>query len=1043
MVRTATPTTLEPIRAEIFGAERLAQDAQSLARSQRIYPPGRRKGFPLLDRFEDNARALLQAYRSLAEEVQKDEPISPTAEWLIDNFHIIDEQLIEIREALPSSYYRELPKLSGGPMADHPRAYGIAWAFVAHTDSRFDPHLLELFLRAYQDVTPLTIGELWAIPGLLRLVLIENLRRLAQGVVETRRSRSRAGEIADRLLADVSRHADALRLLEPYEDRPLERTFVVEIIQRLRDSDPAANPIIGWLERRLAEDGTTAEELVRAEHASQIAAHATVANIITSMRQMSSFDWPTLFESVSLVEATLRRDGTGIYPRMDFSTRDAYRHSIEELSRGSRRSEIDIADTLLERVAEIPRGDKETTAADRRRDLGYWLVDAGRRTFEREVGYRPPLRGWFRRAFVSLATPGYLGTIALVSALLLVLLLAYMDLLGVETTTMIVLALIAIVPATDLAIAIVHRDVTGLIGPRTLPKLDLKDGVPSEFRTLVVVPTMLTSFRGVSDQIDLLERHYLANADGDLGFALLSDWRDSPTETLPDDADLLALAGDGIERLNRVYGPAPWDGPRFMLFHRHRRWNPSEGMWIGWERKRGKLHEFNRLLRGATDTSFLPREDGAGDPPPDVRLVITLDADTRLGPGTAHKMVGALAHPLNRPYIDPEKGRVTEGYGIVQPRITPMLPQSGERTLYHRIFAGPTGIDPYSAAVSDVYQDLFGEGIYVGKGIYDVDAFEAAIEDRVPENALLSHDLFEGTWARCGLATDIELFDDFPSNYETSARRVHRWARGDWQLLPWILGAAPAVDGRRRPSSMPLISRWKMIDNLRRTLSAPATFALLVVGWVTLPVSPLVWTGFVVATLAVPAAVPVLAGFFPHRRGIAKRAHIRGVILDALEAAARVGLALIFLPNRAFLMVDAMVRTLWRVFVSRRRLLEWVPAALAGKGSMHDLPSAYRSMWRAVLLGLVAAVVALLVRPETFHLAFPMLALWLASPAVALWLSHPIVEAPGESLQPAEAKGLAFIARFTWRYFETLVTEATHWLPPDNIQVDPAPVIAR
>jgi cyclic beta-1,2-glucan synthetase len=1045
MVRAATQATLEPIRAEIYGTERLAQHAQALARSQRVHPRGRRRGFPLLDRFEDNARALLQAYRALADEVQKDRSISPTAEWLIDNFHIIDEQLIEIREALPSGYYRELPKLAGGPMADHPRAYGIAWAFVAHTDSRFDANLLELFLSSYQEITPLTIGELWAIPGLLRLVLIENLRRLAQGVVESRGARTRAGEVADRLLGEGSRPADAMRELEAYDERPLERTFVVEIIQRLRDSDPAANPVVAWLERRLAEEGTTAEALVRSEHASQIAAHATVANIITSMRQMASFDWPTLFESVSLVEATLRRETTETYPRMDFATRDAYRHAIEELSRGSDRTEIEIAEAVLERAAEAPVAPgvaAEDGRPARARDLGFWLVDAGRRPFEREVGYRPPIRTWLRRAYTALATPGYLGTIALLSALLLLLLLAYVSLLGVGTATVVALALIALVPATDLAIAIVHRDVTELIGPRRLPKLDMRGGVPPEYRTVVVVPTMLTSLKGVSDQLDVLERHYLANADGDLGFALLSDWRDAPTETLPDDADLLALAGDGIGRLNRLYGPAPWGGPRFMLFHRRRRWNDREGTWIGWERKRGKLHEFNRLLRGATDTSFIPREDGAGDPPADVRYVITLDADTRLGPGTAHRMVSAMAHPLNRARYDPARGRVTEGYGIIQPRITPMLPQSGERTLYHRIFAGPTGIDPYSAAVSDVYQDLFGEGIYVGKGIYDVDAFEAALEDRVPENALLSHDLFEGTWARCGLATDIELYDDFPSNYETSARRVHRWARGDWQLLPWILGAPPAVDGRRRPSSMPAINRWKMIDNLRRTLSAPATFVLLVVGWVTLPVSPLVWTGFVVATLALPAAVPVLAGFFPRRRGIAKRAHIRGVVLDALEAGARVGLALVFLPNRAVLMTDAIVRTLWRLIVSRRKLLEWVPAALAGKGSMHDLPSAYRSMWRGVLLGLAAAAVALVVRPETFHLAFPMLALWLASPAVALWLSHPIEEAPAESLEPEEVKGLAIIARLTWRYFETLVSEATHWLPPDNIQVDPDPVIA-
>ncbi|HEX9639698.1 MAG TPA: glycosyl transferase, partial [Candidatus Krumholzibacteria bacterium] len=476
MARSATPTSLEPIRGEIFGAERLAQHARSLAAAHRVHPQTRRKGAPLLDRFEDNGRALLQAYRGLAEDVQKERAISPAAEWLIDNFHIVDEQLIEIREALPSGYYRVLPKLAGGPLADHPRAYGIAWAFVAHTDSRFDPHLLELFLHAYQEVTPLTIGELWAVPGLLRLVLIENLRRIAQRIVQSRRTRTRAGDLADRLLAEVHRPADVLRDLEPYESRPLERTFVVEIVQRLRDSDPAASPILGWLERRLAEDGVTADDLVREEHGSQLAAHATVANIITSMRQMSSFDWPTLFESVSLVETTLRLDRTGIYARLDFATRDSYRHAIEELSRGTGMPELEVAKELVDQAADFtarPQG----LLADREAHLGYWLIDNGRRAFERRIGYRPPVRGWLRRAYVAFATPGYLGTITIVTGLLLTLLLAYLALLGEDWGIVVVLALLTLVPATDLAIAIVHRDVTELLGPRRLPKLDLKDGV--------------------------------------------------------------------------------------------------------------------------------------------------------------------------------------------------------------------------------------------------------------------------------------------------------------------------------------------------------------------------------------------------------------------------------------------------------------------------------------------------------------------------------------------------------------------------------------
>jgi cyclic beta-1,2-glucan synthetase len=1040
----ATPPALEPIRAEIFGVERLEQHAETLARAQRV-DPRKRRGAPVLARFEENARVLRQAYGALAEAAQKDQAISPAAEWLIDNYYIIDEQIREIRETLPASYYRELPKLVEGHLADHPRVYGIAWAFVAHTDSRFDPDLLERFVRAYQREAPLTMGELWAIPASLRLILIENLRRLAEQIVHAREARARAGELADLLLSAGNLSSDDVLLaLRPYELAPLDRPFVVELVQRMRESDPAASPVLDWLEGHLADQAVTPEALVREEHTTQLAAHATVANIVTSMRQLSSFEWSDFFESVSLVESILRRDPAGIYPRMDFKTRDAYRHVIEELARGTEFSEQDLAQELVARAARAQREIGEGTDVDPREVyLGFYLLDEGRRTFEKQLGYRPPLSHFIRRAYVALATPGYLGTIAVASALLLALLLVYVALVSGSWTAVFVLGILALIPATDLAIAVVQRDVTELLPPRRLPKLDLEDGVPPEYRTLVVVPTMLTSEADVHESVEGIERHYLANSEGHLGFAILSDWRDASEEHLADDEQLLALAANDIAELNQRYGEAPWGGTRFLLFHRRRVWNEREGKWMGWERKRGKIRELNRLLRGATDTTFVLRADGLTDAPPDVQYVITLDADTRLTPGAAHRLVGTLAHPLNRAGLDPREQRVAVGYGIVQPRVTPMLPRAGERTLYHRIFAGPTGIDPYSAAASDVYQDLFGHGIYVGKGIYDVDAFETALADRVPENTLLSHDLFEGIWARCGLATDIELFDEFPTHYETSARRIHRWARGDWQLLPWVLGVPPAVDGRRPPSAMPVIDRWMMIDNLRRTLSSPSTFLLLLVGWMVLPVSPLLWTGFVVVTLAMPAAVSVLAGLVPRHHGIAKRTHIRGVLADALEAAVRVGLAVVFLANRAVLMTDSIVRTLWRLLVTRKKLLEWTPAALAGRGAARDLGSAYRSMWRPVALTAAAAAILTFVRPEALHLTLPILLLWAASPAFALWLSRPIVERPGETLRPSEAHLFRRIARRTWRYFELFVGKGTHGLPPDNLQEDPEAVIAR
>ncbi|HUP21074.1 MAG TPA: glycosyl transferase, partial [Gemmatimonadota bacterium] len=878
--------------------------AEGLARTDRV-EVRRRGGAPLLRRLEENERALRGAYETLAEVVERAQAISPAAEWLIDNIHVADEQVRSVRDGLPPSYLRELPRLTHGELARHPRVYALAWFYVAHTDSRFDPDTLRRFIQAYQRREPLTMGELWALSAILQLLLLENLRRIGDGILHARRELARAGELADRLGASPPPEPRAA--LDPYADEVADPDFAAGLVQRLRESEPWGVPVLAWLEGQLDRRGTNAEEVVRRVQIEHVATHATVGNVVTSMRQIAAFDWATFVESVSLVELALREDPAGIYARMDFATRDLYRHAVEELAQGSRLAELEVA----RRVVELAAGAGVPPPGTSIDHVGHYLIRRGRRSTEREFGYRVPVRAWLKRAFVAGATPGYLGTIALVSGLLMALVMVYLAGLGVSIALLAALGLFALVPASDLAIAVIHRDLTELLGPRRLPKLDFARGVPPEHRTLVAVPAILSSEVEIHDLVESLERHYLANSEANLTLALLSDWKDADAESVPGDDRLLAVAAGGLGELNERYGPGPAGTPRFLLLHRRRLWDPAEGRWMGWERKRGKIHELNRFLRGRRDTSILDRADGLTSAPPDVRHVIALDADTRMPPGSAARMVGALAHPLNRPRFDPVRDRVVGGYGVLQPRITPVLRARGETTPYHRLHSGPAGIDPYSAAVSDVYQDLFREGSYVGKGIYDVDAFETALDGRVPENAILSHDLFEGTFARSGSVTDIELFDDFPSDYVTAARRSHRWARGDWQLLPWIFGSGPPR-AERATRDLPLIARWKMLDNLRRTLSPPSTFLLLVTGWALLPVSPLLWTGFVVATITLPAAVPVFAGLLPRHRGISKRAHLRSVMVDALEAATRVGLEVVFIAERAVRMTDAILRALYR-----------------------------------------------------------------------------------------------------------------------------------
>ncbi|MGE5275853.1 MAG: GH36-type glycosyl hydrolase domain-containing protein [Acidobacteriota bacterium] len=1032
------PTPAGPIRAELFSAEHLEQFAATLAAEQLVHPR-KRRGRRLLPRLRENARVLIRSQRAIAEASRQTRTVSPAAEWLLNNFHIVEEQVREIQEDLPPGFYRELPKLASGPHDGYPRVYGLAWSFVAHTDSRIELETLGRFVRAYQRVQPLTIGELWALAISLRVVLVENLRRLAERIAARGIAREQADAIADAQLGTGGiPKADPAVVIQMLEQLPFTPAFAVQLTRRLREQDPTVTPALDWLDRRFAREGTTAEEAVHAEHQAQVATHATVRNVITSMRLLSSADWADFFESVSLVHEALCA-GTRV-AEMDFSTRDRYRHAVEELSRGSLHDELEVArrSVRLAQGAASP-ANSASPADPRLSDPGYYLISGGRPLLEADLDFRLPARHWLRRAWFRATAPLYLGSIALWAVAILAVPVALSVVAGAPTLSVVLLAILAAVPASDLASALVQRFATQLVGPRRLPKLELSAGVTESVRALVAIPMLLTDEAEIREVVQRLEVHYLANPDPELRFALLSDWSDSPTESLPEDEELLAAARAAIRELNDRHGPAAGGGERFWIFHRRRIWNEREGVWMGWERKRGKLREFNRLLRGATDTSFLPDERGVSAPS-GIVYVITLDADTRLPRDAARRLVGTIAHPLNLPIFDSAAGRVVEGHAILQPRVAPTLPETGFGTLFQLIFSGPRGIDPYAFAVSDVYQDLFGEGIYTGKGIYDVDAFERALSDRVPENTQLSHDLFEGLFARAGFVSDVDLFEGFPGHYEVAASRQHRWVRGDWQLLPWIVGRGPRASGAR--SAIPLMGRWKMADNLRRSLSAPAMFATLLAGWCLPGAGAGVWTLFVLAVLLFPTLLSFFTNVLPDRRGVAKRSFLRGVVSDFAIGLAQAAVRLVFLAHAAWLRTDAIARSLWRMAVSRRHLLEWVPAAQAHRALDLEISGFYRRMRSAIGLAAAAGFLVAGSGPGAWTWGAPFVALWFVSPLVARWVSLPPRESAGTRLSPAQAREFRRIARRTWRYFERFVGPETHDLPADNFQEEPQPRIA-
>ncbi len=1043
---TKPPSSEKPFRDELLSIERLEERALALAASFTVDPSPRRRARDIFPRFDDNARVLREAYRTLADDVRTGQFVTAAAEWLLDNFHLVTSEIRDIHQHLPGTYYRQLPTLASRDQAGHTRIYAMAVELVRHSDSRIDRQQLAVFINSYQRVAPLTIGELWAWPSMLKLALIENLRRLAVETIESRRARL----AADSYVARIEREADAAdrqaRALPP----ALDITSVVQLLLRLREYGAQLSSVREAVEEHLAAQQTTAEAVIRGEHQHQAANQVSVANAVNSLRLCSALDWRQYVESVCLVEHVLQRDPAGAYGRMDFLSRDRQRHAVEELAETSGEAQVKVALRVVESARQAAASGSATDPStssgssrpgsrdDRAAHVGYHLIDEGRRDLEIDVAYRPRLLSRIKRFVFAHAGFFYLGPIALITAVLLAASARYAWHEGASARVLAALVLLLLIPAADIAIALAQRVVAWAVPPRRLPRLDFSDRIPEDARTMVVVPTMLASPEAVAALLDHVEVLALGNLDARVHFAILSDFVDADVCDRPEDAPILAAARAGIESLNARFGADHAD--RFFLFHRTRRWNAQERLWMGWERKRGKIEEFNRLLRGAVDTSYSVQV-GELQILPAIRYCITLDTDTRLPRDAVKVLVGIIAHPLNRPRFDARVGRVVHGYGILQPRVSVTM-ASAAGSLFARTYAGHTGVDPYTTAVSDVYQDLFGEGIFTGKGLYDVDAFVASLEGRVPENALLSHDLFEGLYARTALVTDVEVVDDYPSSVLAHARRQHRWVRGDWQILWWLFPFVPSRTGLQR-NRLPIMSRWKILDNLRRSLMAPATLAVLLLGWTILPGRPIIWTAIGLAAIALPVFLRLLQLVGGPTRLESGRAFVRTAIADLATEIVRVSLQLAFLANQAYEMLHAIAVTLVRLGITKHRLLEWETAAASShRGGAPRLSVFMKDMIASPLIATGGLVLVAAIQRRALLASVPLLMLWAAAPIIAFILSRP-VPTRRAVLNDEDREFLRAVARKTWKYFESFEGREDHALPPDNIQLVPALTIAH
>ncbi len=1024
----------QPLRAELFSVDQLERHSKGLAGWHQL--ASGRAPDKLIPRLDENERVLLESYDLITAAVAKNRRIAPAAEWLLDNFYLIEEQIRTARRHLPRSYSRELPRLANGPAAGYPRVYGIALELIAHVDGRVDAVSLGGFIGSYQTLKPLTIGELWAVPIMLRLALIENLRRVASRIAAGRRDRDLADDWADRMVRTVEQAPTDLILVLADMARanpPLSSAFLAELTRHLHGQSPYFAFANSWLEHRVSEQGRTIEQLVQAESQAQASDQVSIGNSIISLRFLSSTDWKEFVESQSVVEQALRGDPPGVYAQMEFATRDRYRHGIEEIAKRSRHSEFEVARKAIQ-LAEAAAADQPQ---DRTAHVGYFLVDKGRTALERMADVRLSPRAILGKVVSRHPLFFYLSGALLIAAIVTAVFASTARRYGVPAGWVAALLLPVVLCAGNLSIAILNWLVTLFVTPRPLPRMDFRQGIPPGHRTMVVVPTMLSTAEAIDDLLDGLEVRYLANRDDNLHFALLTDFQDAAEETIPGDEELLRLAREGVEALNRKYESVRQD--LFFLFHRPRKFNEREGVWMGWERKRGKLGEFNAVLRGGPHNRF---SEIVGDTTvlPEVRYVITLDTDTQLPRDSACELVGAMAHPLNRPVFDPHRGRVVDGYGILQPRVGVSLP-SATRSWFVRLFAGDPGIDPYTRVVSDVYQDLFGEGSFIGKGIYDVDTFEQACS-AFPENAVLSHDLLESAHARSALISDVELYEEHPSRYTADVSRRHRWIRGDWQIGWWLLPRVPGADASLIQNPISGLSWWKIFDNLRRSLVPPAMLALLLCGWL------LPWPGlatavtlFVVTVVVAAPLMALLLDVFQKPDDLPVSLHLRAVAANAARQAGLALFTLVFLPYDAYMSLDAVARTIVRVLWTRRKLLEWRTASDVERAADNRLFGFFRAMWFEPVLAVVTLAIVALFRHGNVAAAAPLAAPWVIAPALAWWLSRSLT-AREPRLHASQRLFLEKLSRRTWRYFEVFCGPEDNWLAPDNFQEHPAPVIA-
>lgn len=1001
------------IKGAVLDSENLKKFMEKTAINYEVKKYSNADTYPI-ERIDDNYIFIEKTYNLLNEHIKKNIEIHPAGEWLLDNFYIIEETVKKIKKEMPVKKYKALPGIATGIYEGFARIYLIASEIVAYTDNKIDDETLKLALQAYQKQKSLNMEEIWNLWIFLNIAIIENIRLICEKIYLAQNQKYKVESIIERLVERKKQYNFKKSKISFKPNRlqnEMKYPFIEYMSYKLKRFGKKGIAYLNILEEEVQKTGITISEAIKKEHFDIALQKVLIGNSITSIREISRINFLMLFEEINGVEEKLKKDPANIYSKMDYRTKAFYREKIKELANKTKISENYITNKVLELA-------NENIEKPKKSHIGYYLIDEGYNTLIKKLKANSKLMKKTDKQKVS----RYIGIIYFFTTVLTVICGLYIYKQMNSAIYSIALGFLTFIPISEIIIQIINYLLIKMVKPNIIPKLDFSEKIPEEYSTAIVIPTIISNYKKVQELMHKLEVYYLANKSENLYFVLLGDCTSSKNEKESFDEEVIQAGIECSKKLNQKYGN------KFYFLYRNRTWNPSEKSYLGWERKRGLLCQFNEFLvtgKNTFNTNTL-KEVNIKEK---IKYVITLDSDTNLVLDSAQNLIGAMAHILNRPQINIRKNIVEEGHALIQPRVGVDL-ESSRQSLFSKIFAGMGGTDLYANAISDVYQDNFGEGIFTGKGIYDVKVFHKVLSNEIPENTVLSHDLLEGSYLRAALDTSIFLLDGCPGKYNSYMKRLHRWIRGDWQLLGWLKNTITTKNGTKKQNPLNKLSKFKILDNLRRSLVPVFSIILIIIG--------------LVLKSKISFAIGIIAIIFPSILDIGNYivfkkstpnslfiAHksITKVIGELNASVLRGILDFMFLPNKSYKTIDAICRSIYRLKISKQNLLEWTTSEEAEKNAKTDLFSYFKNMQANVALGLIGIALGLYFS-KTVTLVISII--WLIAPVISWYISKPIIHT--KSISNEDKKYLIEIGRKTWKYFEDNINEYNNFLPPDNYQ---------